>query len=80
MMATMPSNDETRKAIQEIVRAFGFDPGNVRSFEFRMAVDSLVTVKAEVYLEIDQMRQAATVLKRYKIVPLEENVPSRSIA
>lgn len=74
-MATMPSNDETRKAICEIVKTLGFDPGGTRSIDIHMGVGDLVTVKAEVFVEIGQMRELVTTLRRYKIVPLEKCIP-----
>jgi hypothetical protein len=72
MMATLPTTTEARKAICEITKAFGLDPGKTRSITLRMATDAIVTVQAEVYVETGQLQAMADILKRFQVVPMEE--------
>ena len=72
MSAFSPHFKESQPAIAEILKAFGFDAKKTRSFELRIAVDDAVTVRAQRFAEIEGVEQLVTVLKRFKVVPLED--------
>lgn len=68
-MTTMtPSND----ASQRIVKALGLE--RCRSLKLCMAVDAVVTVEAEQYVEPATLDAVATVLetRKYALVPVDE--------
>lgn len=76
MMAFLVSqSDEHHKVAKEMLGVFGLGGKEVASFEFKMGVNRIVSVKAEVYVEFKQMKELVAILKRYKVVPLDPEPP-----
>ena len=64
----------TNSVCKEICDALGLK--HVLKLDFHMEVNSIVTVEAKVYPEVDGVRQLIPILKKCKLVTLsEEEIP-----
>jgi len=57
---------------QEICEALGLK--HVRRLDIHLAVDEIVTVKAEFYPEKDGVKQFPAILRKFQLVPCVEDV------
>jgi len=58
------------KVCKEIAEALGIK--HCKKLHLKMEVNSIVTVDAEFYPEIDGVMQLPAILKKYKLVPISE--------
>ena len=59
------------EACLEIAKILGFDINKTKGIEIRMYADEVVTVKAEVFPDEEQLRLIGFVLKRFVLVEKE---------
>lgn len=69
-MAVVTGKSEGGMLAKEICDAFGLK--HVRRLDFHMAHNEIFTVTAEFYPEIDGVRQAVPILKKFELVPIKD--------
>lgn len=62
--------DGRHEACIEFAKILGFDPNKTKGIELRLYANEIVTVKAEIYPDKDQLRLIGTILKKFKLVEI----------
>ena len=60
---------------QELCELFGLDPSQTTELSFYVQPNSILTMRAEIYLSKEQARQAMAITKRYRMEPLANGEP-----